>query len=346
MYSYLYLSLVMIGLFSIFENIKGGQKLSLMKLNFILLLASTTLASSLDFLNEIGYHLDFYGAIVRTMTTIIIVNVFYLVANNKLPKFLLLIEVAIFLIFLIAIVNGYRFMIVHEGKYLYEITSFSKINIMIINPLFIISMAYNLFIILKSSDNNNLYQIKIKKWVVLLFIFFIIVFLTIVISSVLYLNQIIIKQFDTRWIFIPYRSVLTMFIFFRPKFIDEVGFSFKKFSPLGVKSKISVQNFEFLFYINQYFLKADANLDDFALLLNHSKTEVSEFIKKQTDDSFIELINKNRIIYFKELLRTKQHESFTIEALSEMSGFNTRQSMYNAFNKYEGCSPSDYISNL
>jgi YesN/AraC family two-component response regulator len=87
-------------------------------------------------------------------------------------------------------------------------------------------------------------------------------------------------------------------------------------------------------------------LEDFALLLNHSKTEVAEFIKKQTDDSFIELINKNRISYFKELLKTKRHESFTIEALSEMSGFNNRQAMYVAFKKYEGCTPSDYIDNL
>ena len=139
---------------------------------------------------------------------LLIVNVLYLRANNKLPKLFLFIEVAIFLIFTIAIVNGYRFMVVHEGKYLYDNTIFSKIHTWIIIPLFIVTMAYNLFIILKSSDNNNLYQIKIKKWVILLFIFFIIVFLTVVISSVLYLSHIIIKQFYTRWLYIPYRFFL------------------------------------------------------------------------------------------------------------------------------------------
>lgn len=346
MYSYLYLSLVIIGLFTIFENIKGGQKLSLMKLCFILLLASTSIASALDFSNEIGYNLDFYGAIVRVITTILIVNVFFLVANNKLPKALIIIELAIFIIYMIAIVGGYRFMVVHDGRYMYENTSFSMINTILVNPLFMITMAYNLFKVVKSSDNNNLYQVKIKRWIILLFIFFMLVFLTVVLSSVLYIKQIIFKQFDTRWLYIPYRFVLILFIFLRPKFIDEVGVSFKKFSPIVKKGQISVQNFEFLFYINQYFLKTDANLEDFALMLNYNKAEVSDFIKKQTDYSFNELINKNRITYFKELLKTKQHESFTIEALSEMSGFNNRQSMYNAFNKYEGCSPSEYISNL
>ena len=151
---------------------------------------------------------------------------------------------------------------------------------------------------------------------------------------------------ESRRFFIIYRLILILFIFFRPKFIDEMDFSFKKLAPRARNSKISLQNFEFLFYINQYFLKSDANLEDFALLLNHSKTEVSDFIKNQTNDSFVELVSKNRINYFKELLITKQHESFTIEALSEMSGFNNRQSMYNAFNKYEGCSPSEYISNM
>ena len=87
-------------------------------------------------------------------------------------------------------------------------------------------------------------------------------------------------------------------------------------------------------------------MDNFALMLNHTKAEVSDFIKKQTNDSFIELINKNRITYLKELLKSKQHESFTIEALSEMSGFNNRQSMYNSFKKFEGCSPSEYINCL
>ena len=105
-------------------------------------------------------------------------------------------------------------------------------------------------------------------------------------------------------------------------------------------------NFEFLFYGNQYYLNPEANLNDFAMKLNHSKAEVVEFLQHHTNENFLELLNKNRVLYFKELLRSKRYQSFTIEALSEISGFSNRQTMYNAFNKYEGCSPSDYIDNL
>ena len=113
-----------------------------------------------------------------------------------------------------------------------------------------------------------------------------------------------------------------------------------------ISLKIVVNYFDFLFYKGHYFLNAEADLDDFSLKLNHSKKEVSEFIKNNSKESFIELLNKNRVIYFQELLKSKKYKHFTIEALSEMSGFNNRRSMYNAFNKYVGLTPTDFIQSL
>ena len=345
MYSYIYLSLIILGLFTIFEIFKGGRNLSLIKLNFFLLLVSITFASTIDFTNEIGYKFDLFGSLVRVITTILIVNVFQIVANNKLPKIIIIIELLVFVFYFTSILYGYRFATIKEGIYTFNFVNISVINIFIFNPSIIIFMAFNLFKILKIADQTNLYQQKIKRWSVLLFIFFILVLIAIVASLLFYMNQITFKMFDSRLIYIPYRFILILFIFLRPKFIDEIGVSYLKSSPL-VKGRISLQNFEFLFYFNQYFLKSDANLEDFSIMLNHTKSEVTEYIKIQTTDSFNELVNKNRINYFKEMLKTRQHESFTIEALSEMSGFNNRQSMYNAFNKYEGCSPSEYINSL
>lgn len=128
--------------------------------------------------------------------------------------------------------------------------------------------------------------------------------------------------------------------------MDESDFSYSLKRSAPIKLGISLSDFEFLFYSNYYFLQSNASLDDFALKLNHTKTEVLAFLKFQTNDSFIELLNRNRIKYFKELLKSNRQDSFTIEALSEMAGFNNRQSMYNAFKKLEGRSPSDYINKL
>jgi len=345
MYSYIYLSLIILGLFLIVENLKGRPRITLLKLHFITLLSTTTIVCTIDFLNVIGYNLQFYETIVRLINTILVINIFQIVGSNKLPKLLITLELLIISIFSIGIFYGYRFANFHDGQFYFKVISFSILNIFIINPLTIGFMGFNLFKIFKVTDRNNLYQRKIRTWSVLLFILFILMLLSTIVTLALYLKQITLNSLDSRIIFIIYRFILFLFIFLRPKFIDDIGVSYMIFSPF-VKGQISMQNFEFLFYHNNYFLRPDANLEDFALKLNHTKTEVVDFIKNQTNDSFIELVNKNRITYFKNLLKTKQHDSFTIEALSEMSGFNNRQSMYNSFKKYEGCSPSEYINNI
>ena len=345
MYSYIYFGLIILGFFSILENVKGGQKLSFLKLHFVILLCTTTIITIVDFVNSIGHNLQFYDTILRIINTILVVNIFQIVASNKLPKSILIIELLLVTIFFVGIFYGYRFANYHDGKFNFRVVSFSVLNIFVINPIIVVFMGFNLYKIFKITDSDNLYQRKIRNWAILLFILFILMLMATIVTLTIYLNQMNLNSIDSRFVFILYRFILFSFIFLRPKFIDDVGISYIKISPFA-KGKISVQNFEFLFYFNHYFLRSDANIEDLALKLNHTKTEVVDFIKIQTNDTFIELVNKNRIIYFKNLLKTKQHESFTIEALSEMSGFNNRQSMYNAFKKYEGCSPSEYINNI
>ena len=346
MYSYIFFGLFVLGLFSIIENIKENQKISSIKLNFLLFLISSTVISFLEFLFEIGIDLTLYSAIFRLFSTIYIINIFYVVANNKVPKIVLFIEAFFFIIYFIAILNGFRFLSIHEGKF-YTLTNiFIKFNYFVTNPLALITMCYNIIKIQKKSDNTNKYQLRVKKWSIFLLLLFVTMFVSVTIPIALFYSHVSINFIDTRGIRAIYRLILILFILFRPKFIDEAGFTFSINHIKKTNDKVSLQNFEFLFYGNQYFLQPEANLENFALRLNYTKSEVSDFLKKQTGDSFIELVNKNRIAYFKELLKSKQHESFTIEALSEMAGFNNRQSMYNAFNKYEGCSPSEYINNL
>jgi YesN/AraC family two-component response regulator len=112
---------------------------------------------------------------------------------------------------------------------------------------------------------------------------------------------------------------------------------------IAINKGVTFNNFEFLFYSNNYYLNPEANLEDLALKLNATKNEVAEFLKNEIDENFIELLNKNRVEYLKELLKAKKYESFTIEALSEMSGFNNRRSMYNSFKKYVGVTPTEFI---
>jgi YesN/AraC family two-component response regulator len=83
-----------------------------------------------------------------------------------------------------------------------------------------------------------------------------------------------------------------------------------------------------------------------SLKLNQPKAEITEFIRIQTNESFIELLNRNRVKHFEGLLTSNKQDSFTIEALSEMSGFSNRRNMYNAFKKYNNMTPTEFIARL
>ena len=209
---------------------------------------------------------------------------------------------------------------------------------------FKINNTSNLSVI--NTDIDNLYQVKIKNWIIFLIVLFLIAIFVQITGLLIYYKKVATPLFDSRAVVSLVRFVLLLFILFRPKFLNESGYSAKITKIIRSKNNLSVSNFELLFFANSYFLNANANLEDFALKLNKTKGEVSAFIKDQFNDSFSEILNKNRVTYFKELLNSKQYESFTIEALSEMSGFSNRQAMYVAFKKYEGCTPSDYIDNL
>jgi len=113
MYSYLFFGLTILGLFSIIENIKGIQKISLIKFYFLIFLFSITFNSAIDFCYEFGYDFKMYGAIFRLFTTISAVNLFYLFAHGTIPKLVIYIEVFLFIIYLIAILYGFRFIELH-----------------------------------------------------------------------------------------------------------------------------------------------------------------------------------------------------------------------------------------
>jgi len=343
MYSYLYLALAVFGLTSIIEIIKSSQKISIIKFYFILILAFTTINSSIDFVNSFGYDLSLYGSIVRLFTTISLVNIFYAVTQFKIPKMVIYIEAILFIIYFIAILNGFRFIIIENGHFIREASILNKINLVLVNPLFFGSMVYNLNK-LQKVDTRNLYQIRMKRWMNFLYILFIIVIISIISSIIFIYFNSFHNYLDSRFVLFFYRILATSFIFFRPKFIDDAGLLINYEGIKSYKNEISIKNFNFLFYSNFYYLKQDANLDDFALKLNHTKEEVADFLKSQNEQNFNELLNKNRVDYFKELLKSKQHHYFTIEALSEMSGFNNRRTMYNAFNKYVGMTPSEFIA--
>ena len=346
MFSQIAFGFILLGIFSILENIKNVKKFSLLGYLMILILFSITLASCLDFLTEYGYQLQIYKDIVRIISTLLTINFFFIIFVKKIPKLVIGVDIFFVIVFFIVFINGFQFPVYQAAVLLNQFTYFNQFVFALYFIMIYLSIFYIGIKLHQQKPTENLYDAKIRKWFSL--IIYCSIFLMVLhgIFYIVYLKGVLLFYFDSRVTLFSIRLMLILFILYRPKFLDDDRQD-TSFNRLLVKNKgILFKDFEFLFYFNHYYLNPKASLDDFALKLNRSKEEVVDFFKNEMDENFTDLLNQNRIEYFKELLRAKKYESFTIEALSEMSGFGTRRTMYSAFNKFVGMTPSDYINSL
>lgn len=347
MYATITFSITLLGIFSIFELLKGNQKFSLLKYYILARLIIVTAGSGMDYLEFSGYEIPLYKEIFKVIALLLTVNLFFLIVQKKIPKQVVWVEIGLIFFFIIELFFGLETPILKQGVLQNKPIPFHQIFYWLYAFLGSVALFYNTYFLFAAKKIQvNLYELKIKKWVgfyilanIILFLINISIFLSFQKGTLSVYDNTIVTVFIHRFLFI-------FFILIRPKFLDDDKFA-RPFNQILAKNNgVSFQNFDFLFYANHYYLNQDANMEDLALKLNVSKIELSNFLKHEIEENFTELLNKNRIGYLKELLNAKKYESFTIEALSEMSGFNNRRSMYNAFNKHVGLTPTEFIEGL
>lgn len=346
MYATFAFAITMLGVFSIFENLKGNQKFSVLKYYMLLTIICFTISSFFDFLYFSGHSIPYYKEISRVAGAILVLNMLYLIVLKRVPKFIIYLEIGYVGFFIVEILLGFQFPEIKDQKLVYNLTLANKLFFSLSSFIILSSFVYLALQLYKKRNNQNLYDAKVNVWVS--WLLFLLLSLAIFQGTIVILNTLHIISFyiDSIISLFYIRVALLFFILFRPRFLDDDSIALS-FNDLFLnKSAISFEDFEFLFYKNHYYLNVEANLDDFALKLNHSKEDVLQFVSSQLDQSFAELLNQNRVEYLKQLLRSKKYESFTIEALSEMSGFGSRRSMYNYFNKYVGMTPSEFIHTI
>ncbi len=94
------------------------------------------------------------------------------------------------------------------------------------------------------------------------------------------------------------------------------------------------------------YLKPKYSSSDLAFELSVAENHILYCFNTVFKISFIKLRNFLRIAHAKELLENNTHGKFTIDAISQNSGFPTRSNFYAAFKKIEGCSPTDYLKSI
>ena len=97
---------------------------------------------------------------------------------------------------------------------------------------------------------------------------------------------------------------------------------------------------------DQHFLNPATNLKEVASRLGIPSYVLSIFIRQAYQMHFNDVINSHRVNYIKEGLTHEQWDSLTLEAVGEIAGFNNRITFLNAFKKFTGITPSQYVKSL
>ncbi len=132
---------------------------------------------------------------------------------------------------------------------------------------------------------------------------------------------------------------------YRPKFLNRATFKESLWSAFNniADDGFTQEKFFSFFFTECYYLNKDANLEGCAASIDTDNEEISSYIYSKYGLNFTDLVNKNRIAYFVELIIDGKHNDYTIDALGQLSGFGSRQNLYKAFKKFHGGAPSDLI---
>ena len=138
--------------------------------------------------------------------------------------------------------------------------------------------------------------------------------------------------------------LISLFMLFFPQLLYGSGANISRKG--NQFSHAEIEKFHQVFYEEHFFLNPSANLEGLAIALNFDKEDIVSFVAKQEELSFPDFLQKSRVDYLVELLKIKDNQAFTFDALAEMAGLGTRQAMYLAFKKVKNCSPTEFIHSI
>ena len=274
--------------------------------------------------------------ISRGMIILSGIHVIYLLYDFKLNK--KLIALTIFSLLLI-LFNFYtaRFLDHNKHDALFWLRRFVRI----VNSFGLLTIFVIFYLkMIKSLDIKNLYSNKIKKWIKI----------TIILVTVAILNNlsfVLLPSISDIAKLISSLIHLTccFLVIYRPPFLNrtELSISLGKSFRKTQADEVNADEFIKEFYNNLYFVNKETSLDDFALKLKVAPNTLNDFIYETSKMNFTDLVNKNRIEFYVNMVSNKDYQQYSIEGLAELAGFGSRQSLYRNFKKFHGGNPSDLL---
>lgn len=342
---------IIISLVLIFEISKYYKKNQTIKFQFIGLLLSL-LCLNLYYGVFYDYAFSFVLNVVATFGIIgCTFNIFSLLYHYQINK--LFIYILLVLFFLVLSALCIKFYINH-GLVEEDFTPFSANPSKLVNVIKTIIffsagsiLGFLAVKILQKTNKEFYYHRLLKNWI---YAFLIISGVALVIqfsslfNSFYAINSFIIDKLNFG-IFV--QEFLFFFVLFRPKFLDTNELKYTISDIMELSNKEGVSNvFNKRFFVDKYYLNANATLSNFATLIDRTNEDINSFLLLKYNQNFIDLVNLHRIEHFITLIDQGKHNELTVEHLGSQCGFRTRQSLYLSFKKFKGCSPSDFIDKL
>ncbi len=230
--------------------------------------------------------------------------------------------------------------VVNEGL---ELPLFFKVIKPILIGSFFVTFIYFLYNITIKFNISNIYFDRIKKWTISIF-FLIINLLVLYLPFPFYKTYPALGHYITFYLYI----YMLLLIFYRPTFLNKSALTIALGESFAREPKFEVSELDFInaFYTKLYFTNKEANMEGLAQCLNVSSSELYRFIYSRYDMSFNDMVNKNRISYFIDIVNNPKYKNYTIDALAKEVGFSSRQHLYKPFKKFHGGNPSDIIDSV
>ena len=119
------------------------------------------------------------------------------------------------------------------------------------------------------------------------------------------------------------------------------------------ESKLSQNELQHIYkklikYIEQEkpYLKSNLKIGDLANEIDVPVSDLSNVLNMHMNTNFTDFINTYRINEFINRLQEKESLRFTMTALAELCGFNSKATFYRVFKKKMGKSPVEYAKEL
>jgi AraC-like DNA-binding protein len=201
-----------------------------------------------------------------------------------------------------------------------------------------------IYLIFNKSDDSNIYHVKIKNWTRA---FMLLEFLSVTVFGIM--NSLLLSyEFGSVMLFVM-ALLLLLTVLYRPRFINTQSIKLVLSNNFRRDDSISLTdaNFYTPFFTNHYYLQEDATLEQFCIQnAITSNEQLQDQILKKYNMTFSNLVNKNRVEYFIELVKSPKYNQYSIDALAKEAGFNSRHHLYKPFKKFHGGTPSDFISSV